>query len=324
LGVGTLARVWALARVGTLARVWALVEVGVLEVRVAESDADLEAWRAVFRVVVPAERSPTVEQMRASARRDLVRVLAVRDGEVVGSGTAGHSDMIGAASLAPRVLPTARRQGVGTELLRVLGRHAASLGVDVVQANVEDVGSLAFAARFGFREIDRQIEQVRTIAAEPVPAVPEGVTIVSVAEQPWTWPAAYEVVGEQAFQDMALVTPIHATRQEWETDWIGDPAAMFVALADGEVIGCAGLIGDDDEPHRAENALTAVRRDWRGRGVASALKRVTLAWAAAHGLTEVYTWTQVGNADMIRLNNHLGYVNRTESVTVRAALPLAV
>ncbi len=65
-----------------------------------------------------------------------------------------------------------------------------------------------------------------------------------------------------------------------------------------------------------------MRRDWRGRGVASALKRRTLAWAAANGIREVYTWTQRGNADMRRLNEHLGYVTRTESITVRAALPL--
>jgi N-acetylglutamate synthase-like GNAT family acetyltransferase len=97
---------------------------------------------------------------------------------------------------------------------------------------------------------------------------------------------------------------------------------MFLALADGEVIGCAGLERDADAPERAENALTAVRRDWRRRGIASALKRTALAFAAEQGLSEVYTWTQRGNADMRRLNEHLGYVTRSESLTVRAPLPL--
>src|SRR5262245_4390061 len=127
----------------------------------------------------------------------------------------------------------------------------------------------------------------------------------------------------QAFQDMALVAPLVVSLEQWETEWIADPQAMFVALAGDEVIGCAGLMADQDVPHRAENALTAVRRDWRGRGVAAALKRTTLAWAAAHGFTEVYTWTQRGNDDMRRLNEHLGYVTRTESILVRAPLPLA-
>jgi mycothiol synthase len=97
---------------------------------------------------------------------------------------------------------------------------------------------------------------------------------------------------------------------------------MLVALAGGEVVGVAGLLRDDERPERAENALTAVRRDWRGRGVAAALKRTALSWAAANGIREVYTWTQTGNEDMRRLNEHLGYVTRAESITLRAALPL--
>jgi GNAT superfamily N-acetyltransferase len=101
-----------------------------------------------------------------------------------------------------------------------------------------------------------------------------------------------------------------------------DPEAVFVALADGEVIGCARLLPDADDPGRAEHALTAVRRDWRRRGVAAALKRNCLAWAAGRGLREVYTWTQRGNEDMRALNTHLGFVTRTESLSMHASLPL--
>jgi hypothetical protein len=64
-------------------------------------------------------------------------------------------------------------------------------------------------------------------------------------------------------------------------------------------------------------------RWWRRRGVAAALKRTALAWAAAHELREVYTWTQLGNEDMQALNTHLGFFTRTESLKMRASLPLA-
>jgi hypothetical protein len=47
-----------------------------------------------------------------------------------------------------------------------------------------------------------------------------------------------------------------------------------------------------------------------------------MAWAAEHGITEIYTWTQEGNANMRRLNEHLGFTYRTVSVNVRAELPL--
>ncbi len=97
---------------------------------------------------------------------------------------------------------------------------------------------------------------------------------------------------------------------------------MFLALSDGAVIGCAGLHLDTDRPERAENALTAVGRAWRGRGVASYLKRLTLRWAAEHGVTEVYTWTQARNESMLRLNEHLGYTVGQTSITLSRSLPL--
>lgn len=52
------------------------------------------------------------------------------------------------------------------------------------------------------------------------------------------------------------------------------------------------------------------------------LKRLTLAFAAEHGVREVYTWTQIGNADMRALNERLGYRRRGEALTVRSPLPL--
>jgi GNAT superfamily N-acetyltransferase len=84
----------------------------------------------------------------------------------------------------------------------------------------------------------------------------------------------------------------------------------------------AGLIRDPDRPDRAEQALTAVRRDFRGRGLARALKEATIAWASEHGLREIYTWTQTGNENMQAVNERLGYVARTVSISMRRPLPL--
>lgn len=48
----------------------------------------------------------------------------------------------------------------------------------------------------------------------------------------------------------------------------------------------------------------------------------TLARAAGAGLTEVCTWPQRGNDDMRALNTHLGYITHSESISMRASLPL--
>lgn len=293
-----------------------------IELRRVESDADLEAFRRVRIAVEPNERSPTVDELRDSIKADSLFLLAELDGEVAGAGFAGRSDLVGRAGFIPRVVPERRRRGVGTSLVRALAEHIESLGYEEVGTRVEDPGALAFAERFGFREVDRQVEQVWIVGEVEAARIPDGIEIVSVAVRPELWPAAYEEVGMQAFRDFALDTPLDISREQWEREWINWPEATFVALADGEVIGCAGLLQDADQEDRAENALTAVRRDWRRRGVASALKRTTMAFAAARGLREVYTWTQRGNDDMRRLNERLGYAYRGVSISVRAPLPL--
>jgi mycothiol synthase len=285
-----------------------------LHIRSVETDADYEAWRGVRIAVVPGERADTVAELRRDATAERLLTLAERDGIVVGSGSADRSETAGGGFVAIRVLPEYRRQGIGTVLLKTMSDHIASLGLPELRGSVEDPGSLAFTERAGFVERDRQIEQVRTIGEEPLPDPPAGLDIVTLDERPELWAACYERFGREALADFAVANPMVITAEQWETYWAGDP--MFLALERGEVIGCAGLDRDADRPERGENALTAVRRDRRGRGIASYLKRRTLHWAAGNGITEVYTWTQRGNDDMRRLNIHLGYRYGQESITV--------
>ncbi|HEY5872233.1 MAG TPA: GNAT family N-acetyltransferase [Gaiellaceae bacterium] len=292
-----------------------------IEIRVAETDADLEAWRRVRIAVLPYERCAPVEWMRNSMTPERVYLLAELDGVVAGSGLGGRSSF-GYAGLHPRVLPEFRRRGVGTALLRALAAHAVEHGFEQAGTNVDDPGSLAFSERFGAVEVDRQIEQVRDVGTEAAPAVPDWLEIVSVAERPELWAAAYDPLAQQAFADMATYRPVLVTREQWEREWLAWPEGMLVGLVVGEVVGCAGLERDDDDPLRAENALTAVLRGWRGRGIATALKLTTLAFAAEHGIQQIYTWTQTGNDDMRALNERLGYVYRNVSITVRADLPI--
>jgi GNAT superfamily N-acetyltransferase len=291
-------------------------------IREAVTDADLEAWRQVRISILPNERTGSVEEIRRMASPEQLLLLAELDGRVAGSGAVNRSDMSGAA-LFPRVLPAFRRRGIGTELLRALVAHAESQGHTEAGSLVDDDGSLAFAERFGFRETSRQVEQVRKIRAnEAEPRVPDGIRLVSLAERPELRLRTYHELALQAFEDMPTPSPISITAEQWEREWITWPEGSFVALAGEEIVGCAGLIRDDDRPDRAENSLTAVRRDWRGRGLARALKERTIAWAAENGPREIYTWTQTGNENMRVVNERLGYVTRDVTIGVRGPLPL--
>lgn len=293
-----------------------------ITVRPATTDADLEAWRQVRLAVVPNERAATVPEMRQNASPGSVFLLAELDGAVVGSGIAARSDLAGQGFVAPRVLPGARRRGVGSALLRDLAAHVESLGFVQAGAITDDAGSVAFAERFGFREVGRDVEQVREVGDEPWPEPAEGVEIVSLAEQPELFERVYHELAREALQDLAVDRPLSVSLEDWNREWRTWPEASFAALAGGRVVGCAGLVRDDDRPDRAENSLTAVHRDWRRRGLASTLKRTVLAWAAENGVREIYTWTQTGNEGMRAVNEKLGYVTQTVAIRVRAPLPL--
>jgi mycothiol synthase len=290
-----------------------------IELRVAETDDELELWRSVRKELVPNERTSSIAELRAGGN---FLLLAYRGAELAGSGSASKSD-VGGGAVIPRVRPDHRRHGVGTALLRRLARHAEASGYDEVGSMVDDEGSLAFAHRFGFAETGRQIEQVRVVAAdEPWPTVPDGIEVATVAERPELLRRLYFELAVQAFEDMPTPGLVEITPEQWESEWLNWPEATFAALAGDEVVGMAGLLHDVDRPDRAENALTTVRRDRRGRGIARLLKETAIAWAAAHEIREIYTWTQTGNENMQAVNERLGYVSRDISITVRRKLPL--
>lgn len=293
-----------------------------MELSACVTDDDYEMWRRVRIAVQPYERCDTVAELRRAASPDTLFVLARVGGAVVGSGLARRSDVAGGGTVVPRVLPQHRRAGIGTALLHRLSEHCATLGVPTLRAGVDDEGSLSFAQRFGFVEVDREVEQTRTVGDVPtVSDPPPGVEVVTASEHPGLWRAAFERFGREVLADFATTTPLDVSAEQWDTGgWCGEP--MFLGVHDGQLVGCAGLLLDPDEPGRAENALTAVRRDWRGRGLAVHLKLRALEWAADHGISEVYTWTQDGNAAMRGLNERLGYATTRTGINLARDLPL--
>jgi mycothiol synthase len=271
--------------------------------------------------VLPNERADSVEEMRARpGERHLL--VAYVDGEVAGSGITARSDT-GGAFVQPRVHPSHRGRGVGGALLRALAAHAHALGHEEAGAHVEEVAALGFAERFGFRETDRQVEQVRAIATDELAAVaPSGIEHVPLAGRPDLADRLFDELVREAVKDFAVDRPIEIDADTWKTEWLRDASCSFVALEDGAIVGLAGYERDAEQPHRGENVLTAVRRDHRGRGIARALKQATIHLAAGEGLSELYTWTQQRNVAMQALNRSLGYVDRDVTITVRGALPL--
>jgi mycothiol synthase len=293
----------------------------VISVRRPETDAELEGWIRVRRIVYPNESAWTVQDFRERDWGEQLFLIAELDGKIVGNGMADRSDIGTRGFASARVVPDARRRGVGTALLRELVAHVEALALDKVATMVEDEGSRAFAERFGFQEVNRQVEQVRLLSEVPeAPPLPNGIEVTTIAESPELLREAHPLAVE-GYADMATDGTATISLEDWLRDEATYPGGSFVALAGGEVVGFSGLVRHDNEGV-AEDGLTVVRRDWRRRGLAHALKARELAWAAENGLREVVTWTQTGNEGMRALNERLGYEYRDVSVTMLAPLPL--
>jgi RimJ/RimL family protein N-acetyltransferase len=123
--------------------------------------------------------------------------------------------------------------------------------------------------------------------------------------------------------------PLHApfempSFERWvEEDAIGPDVlagGTLVALDDGHVVGFAGLIRRAADPRLAEHGLTSVAASHRNRGIATALKRAQIAWAARNGFRELQTSTQAANAPMRAINDKLGYEPRPAWIRVEAPL----
>jgi GNAT superfamily N-acetyltransferase len=296
------------------------------EIREIAED-ELERWIATAKAAL--DEADTVEGYLDWKRqaRETVWLLASDEGRDVGTaiGVGGWHSPEGVARGEVRVVAEARGGGVGAALLGELSGWARGLGYAELTGPVkeDDPTSLAWAARRGFVEVGRNSLLVLDLRAIEAPRVeaPDGVEIVTWAERPGAERAMYDVARE-AYPDVpgeddAVMAPF----EEWlsmDMQGAGDrPEATFLALADGEVVAYAKLALSRARPTVAMHDMTGVRRAWRGRGVARALKAAEIAWAKESGYERLETQNEERNEPIRRLNERFGYVVTPGAVTVR-------
>ena len=163
-----------------------------------------------------------------------------------------------------------------------------------------------------------------TAIEAPVVSAPAGIEIVTWAERPELAEGMYEVARE-AYPDVPGEEDAElASFEEWlsmDMQGAGDrPEATFVALEGDEVVAYAKLSLSLARPTVAMHDMTGVRRAWRGRGIANALKAAEIAWAKDAGYERLETQNEERNEPIRRLNERYGYVVTPGSVTVRGPL----
>jgi mycothiol synthase len=306
-----------------------------LEIRPATTDADLAEIARIVGTVLPDDPT-SVEEMRwaDTAYPGGRRFLACLDGVAVASGDVGRVYMYPPefeglwASIC--VLPDLRRQGVGSALLATLSDVAREAGKTLLvgRTSSDRQETIDFLEHRGFREHERmkvvrlELAGVEHAAVEP----PDGVVITTLAERPELVPAVYEVARE-ALPDIPGDGPqLPSTLEEFRRRDVDRPVtppdAFILAIATdtGRVIGYASLMLVPGNAKVAWHGMTGVARDWRGRGVATALKRATIEWAMAHGLDALGTANDTVNAPMRAVNRRLGYRPRPDDIDYRGPL----
>jgi mycothiol synthase len=284
-----------------------------IELARVESEQDADAFLAVRTAVDPdhpVPRAAYFEHLTAPGRVDL---LARVDGEAVAAafleplqgnleGTTAYTSV--------RVLLEWRRRGIGTRLFVEVSQlaRASSWSELYTVARHDDADTLAYVGKRGFRETMRMQQLSLDLAAGDgsyAPEPPDGVELVSLA--PELEQAAYEAALEihpDFPEEPGFVGDIeHWRREELPSHVLRE--CSFVALAAGEAVGYATLLDTGDGV--GIHGITGVRRAWRGRGVARALKQAQAAAASAAGLRELRTTTSVSNAPMLHVNERLGY-----------------
>ena len=313
-----------------------------LATRPAAGDADLELIASIVNRTSP-EDGTSIEELRWSSATypGGTRFIAELDGQPVGVSTVGriyvHPPDYEALWATVNVLPEARGRGAGSALLGAAARVARDAGKSHLHVPVSAgrPDSVAFLGRRGFIEFERShavrldlTRLDRTAALEP--AVPDGIELTDLAARPDLVAGIHDVALE-AFLDIPGGEPMAvgdlAEFRARDVERPGIPAGGFaIALerATGQVVGYASLLAKAGSPDVAFHDMTAVRRDWRGRGLATALKLRTIGWALDNDLVALETGNNEANVAMQAVNRRLGYRPLADLLTMRGSVDAAM
>ncbi|MEK6274925.1 MAG: GNAT family N-acetyltransferase [Actinomycetota bacterium] len=299
-----------------------------LRLETPSSPAQHAAWATIMERVSGDVFSVEELAHTFATDRESAWLLAVRDGEPVGCGVGRPSSIAGGLYAMARVLPEHRRQGVGGTIYRALSEHARGRGLTSLWGRIleEDAESRRFAEKRGFREVSREHEVLLDLAdADLAGGPPPGIELVALADHPELIPVLYELDSEVLPDVPSQEGLEQMSFERWHAMYLEGPGAMpetcIIALAGGEVVGYTGMRRRGATSPIAENLLTAVRRPWRRRGIATALKRAQIARARAAGIEQIFTTNDESNVGMRGVNARLGY--RPAPIRILVSGPLA-
>lgn len=308
-----------------------------LVIREAEPERDYER---IAEIRCFYEEEPiTAELLRrldhetpAEAKR--LRLVACEGDHVVACGGAGHEPPLsdGLWRVSVYVDPQHVSRGIGRAVAARIEEYAESNGAVVLETlcRATDDRTLRFSRRRGY-DISHELAVMHLdLPFDPRPfqylvdAVHrQGIRTFAFADTARDEPvkrALYDLVETTAADEPS--GGWHYSYEEFCVAVLGaywfDPRAYVLASLDNSWIGLSSSC--EMVPGRMFATLTGVRREFRGRGIAQALKVLNATYASERGMAYLEGTNDTRNEAMIAINRKLGYQRKAGWYFVRRAV----
>jgi GNAT superfamily N-acetyltransferase len=234
--------------------------------------------------------------------------------------------------------PPSQGRGIGSSMYERLSGELRKLkAVAAWAGSKEDLPRLTeFYQRRGFAEKLKVWESrlnIRTMDLArfreyPEKALRQGITFTTLATERDKGPDSLRKLHELVqliSADMpspAPFTPI--SYEQWEAFELRNPSLLpegYMIAKDGsKYVGLSTVWRIDQEPTGLVQGNTGVRREYRGRGIAVALKLKVIDFARRNGYEKMKTWNASNNAPMLAVNTKLGFKREVGWITLEKEL----
>ncbi|MGH2350527.1 MAG: GNAT family N-acetyltransferase [Chloroflexota bacterium] len=234
--------------------------------------------------------------------------------------------------------PAVQRRGVGSVLYERLLSEVRAHDAALVRSEAKEsmAESVQFLTRRGFEEAQRSWESrlnvtlfdFATFAGADERVARQGIAITTLAaEGPRDEPvlrAVYELDAECSLDEPSLDPVTTPPFEDWWKQNVEAPnfrpEAWFLAKDGERYVGLSNMSPRLAQPGILSQGFTAVQRDYRGRGIAMALKLQTVRYARDHSYREIRTDNNARNRPMLRINEAMGFVKQPVWITYQKAL----
>ena len=235
--------------------------------------------------------------------------------------------------------PQHQNKGIGSQIYKKLAEETERLHATTLWANVKEnmPSASAFASARGFTEKKRAWESrldpskvdIASFQKYADKALNQGIKITTLSEEqsqsPDSLKKLYELVQETMI-DVPMPAPYtRVSFEQWEAIEVKNPSLIpegyFIAKHGARYVGLSSVWRIDKEPKSLGQSLTSVLRDYRGRGIAIALKLKVIDYALRNNYDKIKTWNDSDNAPMLAVNTKLGFKREVGWITTEKNLP---